>query len=718
MQFNIKLVYFILIILAISSVVSGNEEKAVILGFDGADAVLVEQWMNEGYLPNLKKLADKGSFAPLTPTNPPQTPVSWSSFATGRDPGETEIFDFLKRVPGTYFPTFAMMEEGKETFLFGESNPKILGTICGVAVFLVFFLLMFIILKLFGTTFKKAFLISAIISFFIGAISILPAYKLVDKLIPIEKPSVTNNRKGESMWNQVCSSMYDATVFRVPNTFPPENLENSKQISGLGVPDIRGRIGTPSYYTTDPDFIADDNKYSIEIIKLPEFEGVMETSIYGPYNKLFPEEKGYPKKISVPLKLKKAGEQLEVEVSGKKELLNVGQWSDWVEIDFPFNFLVAVHGIARFHLIQAEPYIKLYMSPVHFHPADPPLPISNPSSFSKDLFGKFSFYKTMGWAIDTWSLDQEILDEKAFLEDTYFTVDKYEEMLENFLENDDKLLIHVFMFTDRIGHLFWRFMDKEHPAYDPELATKYGTSILDSYRKMDEIVGMVMDKIDDHTTLLVMSDHGFASWRRSINYNTWLVNNGYMKIFGQEGTQNLEGLFDKTGDFFSNVNWSETKAYAMGLGNIYINLKGREPRGIVEPGEEYEMVRNAIIEELEACVDEETGVNPVHRVYKREEIYRKFDPGIIPDLRASNNPPYRVSWQTALGGMPADLIEINTGNWSGDHCSMDPVFVKGILFSNRKLNSKMPSMIDIHPTVLKVLDMAAAPDLKGKPLID
>ncbi len=701
------------------SAVCASDDKVVIIGFDGADANLVEKWMAEGHLPNLKKLSEQGSYARLTPTNPPQTPISWSTFATGRDPGETEIFDFLKRVPGTYFPTFAMMEEGKEEFLFGESNPEILGAVCGVSVFLILFVIIFIILKLFRATVLKSFLISLMVSAVAGGITYIPASILVDKMIPVEKPSVSNNRKGNSMWGHISRSFQNSTVFRVPNTFPPEKIDGCQQVSGLGVPDLRGRIGTPSYYTTDPDFIADDNKYSIEITKLPEFEGVMETSIHGPFNKIFSKDKGYPEKLNIPLKLKRTGGNVEIETSGTKATLVPGQWSDWIELEFPFNFIVKVRGIARFYLIESEPYIKLSMSPVHFHPAGPPLPISNPVSFSEDLFDEFGYYKTMGWAIDTWSLDQELFDEKAFLEDCYFTADKYEEMLSGFLDKkQDRLLVHVFMFTDRVQHMFWRFMNEEHPAYNPELAAVYGDTILESYKRMDRIAGMAMDKIDDNTALFIMSDHGFASWERSVNYNTWLVQNGLMHIYGQQGEKDLEDLFDKTGEFFSSVDWSKTKAYAMGLGNIYINLKGREPKGIVEPGEEYEAVKAEIIEKLESFVDEETGIRPVNKVYRREDIYRNFNPDLIPDLRAGNTPPYRVSWQTSLGGMPSKIIETNTKKWSGDHCSYDPVFVKGIIFSNRIINEKEPDMIDIHPTVLKILGMEMEPGLAGKPLVD
>src|SRR6476659_8421257 len=99
------------------------QQKVIVLGFDGVDARYTEQWMNEGKLPNLAKLRDAGTFRPLRPTLPAQTPVSWSTFSTGIDPGRTGIFDFLRRDPKTYLPFFAAFDEVTEPFLLGEKNP-------------------------------------------------------------------------------------------------------------------------------------------------------------------------------------------------------------------------------------------------------------------------------------------------------------------------------------------------------------------------------------------------------------------------------------------------------------------------------------------------------------------------------------------------------------------------------------------------------------------
>ena len=237
---------------------------------------------------------------------------------------------------------------------------------------------------------------------------------------------------------------------------------------------------------------------------------------------------------------------------------------------------------------------------------------------------------------------------------------------------------------------------------------------------MDRIVGEAMERISPGTALIICSDHGFASFRRGVNYNTWLVENGFMSLRpGAHGGKTLEDLFDRgeLGEFFKYVDWSRTKAYAMGLGNIYINLLGREPQGSVAPGREYDDVRDSIVRQLADLVDPETGEKPVTRVLRREEIYAGYDPRIVPDLRPANNVHYRVGWQTALGEVPPNVFEDNMKAWSGDHCSVDPDLVPGVLFSNVRLNRTDPWIGDIHPTVLGLLGLEPEEGLDGRSLL-
>lgn len=408
---------------------------------------------------------------------------------------------------------------------------------------------------------------------------------------------------------------------------------------------------------------------------------------------------------------------MKIEASGQAQLLKEGEWSDWFVLKFSFNPFVKMYGIARFHAISLEP-LKLYLSPVSFHPERPPLPISHPHRYAGDIARKIGLYKTLGWAVDTWALNEERIDEDVFLEDTDLTITKEIEMLKCFLEKwDTQLYIQLFEFTDRIQHMFWRFREEDHPAYDKEKAGKYGDVIFAYYKKMDEIVGLVIEKMDDKTILLVCSDHGFNSFKKAVNYNTWLVKNGYMTLTseGNIKEKTLEDLFGR-GQFWPNVDWHTTKAYALGLGNIYINLQGREAYGIVRPGKQYEKLRDDIKQKLEAWIDEENGQNPVRRVYKREEVYKNFDPAFIPDLIVSNNNGYRVSWQTSLGGIPPETLEDNKKGWSADHCSLDPEITKGIFLSNLKFGENEANIVDIFPTVLQFLHIPIPDDIDGKVL--
>ena len=719
-----------------------DRPKVVIIGFDGADARLVERYMAEGQLPNLAKLRDEGSYAPLLPTNPPQTPVSWSSFATGTNPGKTEIFDFLKRDPANYLPDFAMISETRKVFLFGAHNPLYLGLLAG-AVSLV---LATLVLLFFRLRWAVRLAVGLVLAVLVGA----PVAWAARAYLPIEVPDAVNNRKGATFWELAARAGKKVQIIRVPATFPPDPVEDGHMLSGLGVPDMRGRIGTPAFYTSDPAWQMGDNEFSVELLRLSARRGRIETRLVGPYNKPFYDyavdrkvaaitnpgeredarlrerqvldDRGVPRRLDLPLVLDAKDDVLEVEVSGKTLRLKPGEWSDWVVLDFPVNWLVDVasplKGIVRFKLLSLSPELQLYMSPINFHPDCHPVAFAWPPAWSETVRERFGLYKTIGWDTDTWSPTQGIGGEELFLEDMTFGEDKYQQIMEGLLaDGDADLYVQIFYFTDRIGHLFWRYLDEKHPLYDAVAAAKWAPKMLEAYKRMDAMVGKARELAGPKALFLVCSDHGFSSFRRGVNYNTWLVRNGFMSLKGQSNDPaTLEKLFD-TRDLFANVDWTRTKAYALGLGSIYVNLVGRERQGTVMPGPEYAEVVRQIKEGLEALVDPVTGERPVARVFTRDEMYTGFDPNTIPDLRAANALNYRVSWQTSLGGVPPDLMEDNLKPWSGDHCSNDPELVKGILFANRKINTASPRMVDLMPTVLKALGIPVPAEVDGKPLL-
>lgn len=682
------------------------QQKVIVLGFDGVDARYTERWMDEGKLPNLAKLRANGTYRPLLPTTPAQTPVSWSTFSTGIDPGRTGIFDFLRRDPKTYLPVFAAFDETTEPFLFGKSNAMFLG----LGALLLFALAAAILLLRRRVT-------GGMIVLAVGLALGAGVFFGVQKYIPESRPGVINRRQGTPFWEVASSGGKKATVVHVPVTFPATDFHEGHMLSGLGVPDISARVGKPFYFTSELDFQrAGTNEFSIEVVQLEDNKGVIETKIQGPPNKLFKE----PPYIAIPMKITVAEDRnsIDVEVSGRKHTLRAGQWTGWVDFEFPFNPLIKVRGISRFHLIGVQPEIKLYLSPINFDPRSlpPGLKISSPDDWAPRLAKEHGPYKTIGWQIDTWAISEGFATERIFWDDMEWTVAQSRKMFHSFLRRDDDLIVQCFEFPDRVGHVFWRIVDPKHPAYDAKLAAEWGDALLKAYQLMDAIVGDAMAAAEKNDALLlVASDHGFASYRRHVHYNTWLVLNRYMTLkTGVEAKErDLEMLFDQ-GQFWENVDWSKTRAYSMGLGEVYVNLKGREAQGIVEPGPEYDALKAELKERLVAMVDPETGEHPVRRVVTREEAYRKFDPNMIPDLFVMNNDGYRVSWQTSLGGVPKEVFEDNKAVWSGDHCSVDPEIVKGIFFINRKLTGgRDPYIADIYPTVLGALGLKAPYEVDG-----
>jgi predicted AlkP superfamily phosphohydrolase/phosphomutase len=690
---------------------AAQQRKVIVLGFDGVDARYTERWMNEGKLPNLAKLRAQGTFRPLLPTTPAQTPVSWSTFSTGIDPGRTGIFDFLRRDPKTYLPVFAAFDETKEPFLLGDRNPIAFGG----AVFLLFLLIAAILLL-------RRRRIGGVVILVIGAALAAGVFVAVKKYIPVTRPGVINRRQGIPFWEAAAKAGKKATVVHVPVTFPATDFGiddyRGHMLSGLGVPDMSGRVGKPFFFTSELDFqrAGSSNEFSIEVVQLEDNRGVIHAEIQGPPNKLF----GDPPYIKIPLTIAVANDRnsVDIEVSGQKFTMKPGEWTGWVNFVFPFNPLIKLHGISRFHLISSQPEVKLYLSPINFDPRSlpPGFRISTPPKWAPEVAKQMGLYKTLGWEIDTWAISEGFATEQMFWDDMEWTVTQDRKMFGNFLQRDDDLTVQCFEFPDRVGHVFWRLVDPTHPAYDPKLAAQWGDALLKAYQLMDDIVGDAMAAAEKkHAVLIVASDHGFASFRKHVHYNTWLVMNGYMTL--KKGVEvkkrNVEMLFD-SGQFWENVDWSHTRAYAMGLGEVYINLKGREANGIVEPGADYDNLKKELKERLVAMVDPETLEHPVRRVLAREEIYKKFDPNIIPDLYVMNNDGYRVSWQTSLGGVPKQVFEPNKAVWSGDHCSVDPEIVKGIFFVNEKLaTDRAPYIADIYPTVLARLGVRVPYEVDG-----
>ncbi|MFB3153635.1 MAG: alkaline phosphatase family protein, partial [Candidatus Acidiferrales bacterium] len=241
--------------------------------------------------------------------------------------------------------------------------------------------------------------------------------------------------------------------------------------------------------------------------------------------------------------------------------------------------------------------------------------------------------------------------------------------------------------------------------YDSELADKYAGVLEKLYQEMDEVVGTVLEKVDENTTLLILSDHGFAPFYRSFNLNTWLLDNGY--VFLQD-----DSLREQT-EFLLNVDWSRTRAYGLGLNALYLNLRGRERYGTVMPGVEAEQLLDEIIRKLLSVTDPETGRPVVTRVDRATEVYTGPYVTEAPDLLVGYNRGYRAGWDTILGKFPRAVLEDNRNEWSGDHC-MDFRLVPGVLLSNRKLRAAAPALTDLAPTILAEFGIEKTPEMVGQ----
>lgn len=685
-----------------------SKARVVLLGFDGADPHLVEQWMDAGLLPNMDRLRREGVYTRLGTTTPPQTPVSWTTFSTGRNPGEHGIFDFLSRDRKTYQPGYAMFDVGQKPVGLGRLNAPVGGALLA---------LLFGGLTLLLTRRARPRIAGRLAAVVVAAGVFVLAGLAIARYVPAHRPTVTRKTAGDTFWERAGKAGLKTRVIRVPAMFPPNPVENGEILCGVGVPDIRGTNMAYLYYTTEPRVGSDENtEKGGRVIQVAFLNGETDTRIDGPRNKLFD---GRPD-VTVPLHIRvnRADSPPSVTLTAGGQTLTVKEreWSPWVRLQFPFNRFIKAAGITRFYLNSVEPF-GLYLAPINLDPEKPVLQVSWPAGFSRDLARRFGLYKTLGWYNDTFAMDEDVLDEKAFLEDIGLTLGAFEPMMDQLLtEGDLDLYVHVFDFTDRVAHMFWRTLDPESPSADPARDAPWRNTILDTYRKMDEIVGRARAAMSPDGILFVISDHGFNTWHKAVNYNTWLVKNGFMTLKTSRPGEpfNLDDLFGQ-GQFWPNVDWSKTRAYAMGLGSLYVNLKGREAQGCVLPSE-YEALRDSLVHGLEALVDTAYGEHPVRHVYRREKVYRSFDPDLIPDLFIANNSKYRVSWQTSLGGIPANLFEINGKKWSGDHCSFDQEITRGIFLCNRRLDAEGATMLDFYPTILSELGVPVPANVEGRVL--
>ena len=702
--------------LAAAQTGADSARRVVVLGFDGADPDVVATMIEAGDLPHLARLAETGALTPLATTRPSESPVAWATFATGMNPGRTRIFDFLEKREGSYAPQIALVRESLRPL----PGPAVRAVLVLGAALLIGGGFGFAGWRFGALRGAAALRRARLVGVSAGALAAV-AGATVAALLPAALPQAVRARQGDAFWKLAGAAGVSTTALFAPMEFPVEESPGARVLAGFGVPDVRKSFGLWSVYTTD---LIEEESTETGGVRYPlRFEGGEATSVVrGPRDFTAAADPVAQPEVEIPIRfrLPPGRDRIEIEVDGKTLRLAAGEWSDFAPLRFRLNPLVAVSGLVRFRALSLAPNVAIYMEPVNFDPRrlPPVVDLSWPRDFAGDLAARTGPFETVGWKIITNPLRDEAVDFDAFLEDAHFAREAGERLLMDALANDPpRLLVSVFLFPDRIQHMFYRFADADHPNHDPELAARYGDEIPRAYRDMDRIVGRVMSAVAPGTRLLVVSDHGFHSFRKQFQVNTWLAQNGYLEAGAGAGDRRLEDLFDPNALFFPGVDWSRTSAFALGLSGIYLNQAGREPEGIVAPSER-EQLADRLIADLLAFRDPETGEAVVRAVHRREDIYDGPHVAEAPDLVLGLEPGYRIGWQSTLGGMPPDPIMPNLDNWSGDHCSMEDT--DGVLLANLPLaapGGARPALRDIAPTVLEMLGVPVPREVDGISLL-
>jgi len=588
-------------------------KRLVILGLDGLSPVLVEKMWEKGELPNMKRLSEQGTFRHLGTTTPGVSPVAWSSFQTGVNPGKHGIFDFLAPDRKRYLAVLSSVRTSSETVK--------------------------------GITGRRK-------------------TRTVQTLL----------RKSAPFWSYLGRYGVRSTILRVPITYPPEPLDGHL-LSGMCVPDLRGSQGSYTVLKTgEPEPMTG----GVQARLTPDGDHRFAGGIPGPDGSLH-----------CRVRLDVGGKTPRLSHSGGSVNLDWNALSPWVTLEFSLSGK-KVRGIARFRLTEGP---TLYCTALHVDPSKPALPLGHPVHYSRYLAGMQGPFATLGLVEDTWALSNGHIDDGTFMEQCAGIFSEREKMFSDALsKNPTGLVVCVFDTPDRVQHMFWGSGFKE------------GSPIRTTYADMDALVGRVMEKMKKTDLLMVLSDHGFTSFHTCVDFNRWLLENGYMVL--KEGVKTV-------GTSYMGVDWEKTRAYALGLAGININVRGREGMGIVEPGEVPALTAEIAGKLAHLATPE--GDRVIRRARLGTEEYKgpyaKDGPDIIPGTSRG----FRAGWNCVTGGVGEKVLYPNEQHWNGDH-SCDPDLVKGVLFTSWKHDTPEPSIIDIAPTALGILGVAPPPHMDGSPL--
>ncbi|MFO8009073.1 MAG: alkaline phosphatase family protein [Candidatus Brocadiia bacterium] len=606
-------------------------DKVIVLGIDGLDPDILGMLSEEGAVPNFDALRAAGCAGALGTVFPAQSPVVWTTLATGTNPAKHGVFDFIHRDPKRPLPYLSISrQEG-------------------------------------GGLLRSA--------------------------------SYVKPRQNDAFWDVLGRQGVPVSVIRWPVTFPAEEI-NGRMLSGLGVPGIRGTLGHYTLYTNDPASAPDVPPD--RLMELSVSDGRAETVVEGPRVRGL---RGVSA-ATIPLKLSWTDDGgVDLQAGQVSAHLAPGQWSDWSAMEFSAGALKTVRGIARFYLVSREPILKLYMTPLEPDPRDPAFNIASPDGYAAELAEAIGPYHTLGMPEDTKALNEGAMSEEMFVEQcNEVTEERFAQFWHEFERFDEGVLAFVFDTSDRIQHMFWR----ENGMDDDLRVARLSPRIREHYLLMDKFVGRLLEAMDGETGLVLVSDHGFASFDTCFDLNAWLVEEGFMTL-----TDDPAGMDEEETALYRLVDWSKTVAYGCGFSSLYVNLKGREGNGVVEPSEAPDVVKR--LAERAAAYETPSG-QAIVELTTRDDLYEGPLMDQAPDMVLSTAPGYRMGWQTAVGGVAPDVLSPNEKHWSGDHI-VRPASVPGTIMSNVPLALNGASAHDLAPTVLAMLGLPAPAECDGASLL-
>jgi predicted AlkP superfamily phosphohydrolase/phosphomutase len=642
-------------------------KKVIIIGIDGMDPRLCEAMMKEGQLPHLARLRAAGGFSDLGTSIPPQSPVAWANFINGAGPGSHGIFDFVHRHPQEDWKTFYSASE----ILPGEGGWEV------------------------------------------------GEHKLPLEFWPFnhKSPTPVLKRQGEPFWDFLDAAGVPTTFYDLPSNYPPSSSGHGHHrcICGMGTPDMLGEYGVYQYFTDNGS--PEGGSEGIGKKARLTFENeTAQAVLVGPHHSFLKSPE--PVNVDFSVHRDRKANAAVIEIQGQRILLKEGQWSGWTKVVFKHRmpwFLPSEKpsGICRFYLQEVTPNFRLYVTPINVDPRAPVLKLSEPPSFIKDVAKRVGPFYTTGFKEDYNARKNKVFDDDEYRRQADMVLEERLALFDAALNDyDDGLLFFYFSSSDLQSHMFWWDTDEQHPVRTQEEAEKGFGHVKRLYQRLDRVVGDLLDRYGSSATIIVMSDHGFANFGRQFALNTWLVNRGYL-------------LPAQCKSIKSDVDWSETTAYGLGINGLYLNLKGREPHGTVEPGQKAEKLQE-LKEELEKLTD--ANGNPVIRtVYRADEIYSGPAMALAPDLIVGYRRGFRASWETCLGNVdPAadpqgatleeqGVLLRNDMAWSADHCA-DALEVPGVLFCNRPIHAAGPSLVDLAPSLLAEFGLHAPACMVGKNL--